>query len=90
MFEQVQRQQDRHVVVANSQATADFLATTLAAHGIHASHHAYSHPYPSVDWAQGYRVTVAAADADEARAVLAALSGRDDLALLDDPEVDEG
>lgn len=86
MFEQTQRQTDRHVVVANTRATAELLATTLAAHGIHASHHAYSLAYPSVDWAQGYRVTVAAADEAEARAVLAALSGRDDVAVL--PEDD--
>lgn len=84
IFEQTQRQQDEHVVVANSRATADFLTATLAVHGIHASHHAYAQAYPSVDWAQGYRVSVSAADADEARAVLAALSGRDDLAMLDE------
>ena len=74
------------MVVASSRGTADFLVATLAAHGIHASHHAYAVAYPSVDWAQGYRVSVADADADEARAVLAALSGRDDLALLDEDE----
>lgn len=50
------RQQDHPVVVASGQATADFLTATLAAHGIHASHHAWSHADPSVDRAQGYRV----------------------------------
>lgn len=74
-------------MVANTQATADLLTATLAAHGIHASHHAYSQVYPSVDWAQGYRVLVSAADEPEARAVLDALSGRDGVAVLpeDDP-----
>lgn len=86
MFEQTQRQEERHVVVANSRATAELLATTLAAHGIHASHHAYSLAYPSVDWAQGYRVSVAGADEAEARAVLAALAGRDDVAVLPDDD----
>jgi hypothetical protein len=78
--------------VASSQTTADFLTATLAAHGIHASHHAYTHAYPSVAWAQGFRVTVATADAAEARAVLAALSGRDDVAVLGegDPRPDGG
>lgn len=85
MFEQIQQQSDRHVVVANTRATAELLATTLAAHGIHATHHAYSLAYPSVDWAQGYRVTVSAADETEARAVLA-LQERDDVVVL--PEDD--
>lgn len=86
MFEQIQQQSDRHVAVVNSRASAELLATTLAAHGIHAIHHAYSLAYPSVDWAQGYRVSVAAADEAEARAVLAALSGRDDVAVLPEEE----
>lgn len=86
MFEQIQRQSERHVVVANTRATAELLSTTLAAHGIHASHHAYSLAYPSVDWVQGYRVSVAAADEAEARAVLAALAGRDDVVVLPDDD----
>lgn len=84
MFEEIQRQQDAEVALANTRTTADFLIATLAVHGIHASHHAWADQHPSVDWAQGYRVTVASQDEAEARALLEGLSMRPDVVLPED------
>lgn len=89
MFEQVQREQRQDIAVTSSAAAADLVAATLNAHGIAASTVAYAHPYPSVDWVEGYRVSVAAADEAAARELLDDLS-RDDVAgLPEDSDHDE-
>jgi hypothetical protein len=77
MYSYVQRAEQREVVaVLQSQVSADFVATTLAAHGVTAiSVHCFG--YPSVDFVQGVRVTVAVGEAEAARSVLRALGGRD-------------
>lgn len=59
-----------------SQVTADFVATTLAAHGVNAVS-VQCFGYPSVDFAQGVTVTVAIEQAGAAREVLRALGGID-------------
>lgn len=69
------------VAVCSTAAAADLIAATLAAHGIRAGSHAYFHAYPSVDWVEGYRVTVADADEAAARRVLEALSRPDVVTL---------
>lgn len=77
------------VAVCASRAAADFVAVTLAAHGIDA-HASWTHEvYPSLGWVEGYRVTVAAGAEAEARRVLAALS-RDDVSPLPDGEDEPG
>ena len=59
-----------------SEVTAEFIATTLAAHGVSALA-VECFGYPSVDFAQGVRVTVAVDEAEAAREVLRVLGGRD-------------
>lgn len=80
MFEQVQEQRQRDVMLASSPAAAEFVAATLAVHGVYASTVAYDRAYPSIDWVRGYRVRVAAHEEERAREILAALSGRSDVA----------
>lgn len=71
------------VVVCESQTAAEFVVVTLAAHGVSA-HAAYiCGPFPSIDWAEGYGVTVDEDDIEVARRILSALSGRDDIVTLD-------
>jgi hypothetical protein len=83
MQEQIQHSEQREVVaVVQQELTADFVAATLAAHGIDAIG-VECFGFPSVDFAQGIRVTVAVDQAEAARAVLRALGG------VDPDEVDE-
>lgn len=76
-----QHEERRDVAVCATAAAADVVAATLAAHGIRASTIAYTHVYPSVAWAEGYRVSVAAHEQGAARELLRALD-RDDVAGL--------
>lgn len=69
MFEQVQRQEQQPVVAVATQSSADLLAATLRVHGIEAVTTMAS-VYPSLDWVEGIVVTVADADAAEARDLL--------------------
>lgn len=75
-------QQRAHVVVCETEAAAQFIVATLAAHGVQAQTHAYFHAIPSVDWVEGFTVGVAVADEAEARRVLNDLS-RTDVVHLD-------
>lgn len=77
------------VAVCTSRAGADFVAVTLAAHGIDAHAVWIYDVYPSLGWVEGYRVTVASGAEEEARRVLAALS-RDDVSPLPDGEDEPG
>lgn len=77
MFEQADRQQQRTIALAASQSSAELVVTSLAAHGVRAALTAIDRAYPSINWAQGYRVVVAADEEQEARRILAALSGDD-------------
>jgi hypothetical protein len=70
--EQEQRELATPVVAVPSHGSADLLVTTLRVHGIDA-HAAPASVYPSLDWVEGVAVAVAAADADEARALLRSL-----------------
>lgn len=80
-----EQRQQADIVVCQTATTADFVVATLAANGV-AAHAAYARgPFPSVEWTEGYRVTVAPDAEEEARRVLGALSGRDDVAPLDGP-----
>lgn len=89
MFEQATYQEQRTVAVASSEASAELAAATLTVHGIPAATASVDRVYPSVSWAQGYQVVVAAADEVPARQVLADLTA-DDLDGVDfwqdDPE----
>lgn len=86
----VQEQRPQTVMIARTSAAADFIAATLAAHGIHASTMAYEWVYPSVEWVRGYRVGVPADEAERAHEVLDALSGRADMAKVDDAGAEGG
>lgn len=77
-FEQVSEHERRDIAVASTEASADFIATTLAIHGIQASTAAADRAYPSLTWVEGYRVVVGAEDEERARQLLAELS-RDDV-----------
>lgn len=79
-MEEVQQQRQRDVVLASSAATAEFVAATLAIHGIRASTAVFDRMHPSLDWVRGYRVSVAVGEEARARELLAALEGRDDVA----------
>lgn len=86
MFEQVQRQEQRTIIAARSEAAAEFVAVTLQAHGVPAHTRAYFHAYPSVDWVEGFSVQVQLEDEARARQLLRDLAhGRDDLAEVEDP-----
>lgn len=89
MFEVVDRREQRDVAVTSSAATAEFVAATLAVHGIQAATAPFDRAYPSVSWAQGYRVVVAAEDEAAAGRVLADLS-RDDVIQVLPADEDEG
>lgn len=79
-----EQRQQAHIVVCETAAAADLVVATLSAHGV-AAHAAYVQgPLPSVDWAEGYRVAVSPEVEEEARQVLAALSGRDDVVPLEE------
>lgn len=80
---EIQQQRSQAVAVAATAAAADLVTTMLEVHGLHAWTEPYSGVIPSVEWVEGHRVRVDEADADEARAVLAALSTGDDVAPLD-------
>ena len=83
-MEQVQRAEVEAAVVCRSVATADLVATMLAAHGIPALAQSTS-VYPSLDWVEGREVAVAASDLDRARELLAVLAGeRDDVRVVED------
>lgn len=71
------------VVVCESSTAAELVEITLAAHGISAHTTYVRGPFPSVEWAEGYGVTVDEEDIEEARRILSALSGRDDIVTLD-------
>jgi hypothetical protein len=79
---QQQQGQHAHVAVCSTAAAADFVAATLSVNGVAAATHAYALVYPSIDWVEGYRVSVAPEAAEAARALLAEL-GRDDVAAID-------
>jgi hypothetical protein len=66
VFEQVQHEQRRPVVVVGSQGSADLLVATFRVHGIEAVATPAS-VYPSLDWVEGTAVAVADADAARAR-----------------------
>lgn len=85
-----QEQRHRTIMVAETAAEADLIATTLAAHGIAASTAAPSYvgAYPSVDWVRGYHVEVPAHEIDRARDVLDALSGASNAAPVDGSNVE--
>src|SRR5687767_13356593 len=74
-------QEKRDIVVAHSRSwsRAEFVQTTLAAHGIPAVLEA-SAIYPSVDFVEGRAIAVAMEHAERAREILATLG------LSDDPE----
>lgn len=80
----VQEQRQRSVAVTETAASADLVATLLAAHGIHAATAAYDLQIPSINWVQGYRVGVPSHELERALEILRVMSGRDDLALLED------
>lgn len=85
-----QEQRLRTVMVAETAALADLIATTLAAHGIEASTAAtgFAGAYPTVDWVRGYHVEVPAHEFGRAREVLDALSERSDVAMVDESNVE--
>lgn len=74
MIEQVEQQERRDVAVVSTASSAEFIAATLAVHGIPAAMAAFDTLYPSVTWAEGYRVTVAPEDHARAQALLAVLA----------------
>lgn len=76
------------VAVCSTVAAADLVATTLAVHGIAATTSASTDPIPSLGWVQGFHVTVPVGEEARAREVLAALSGRTDVAQPDDGSSD--
>lgn len=79
MFEEVQAEERRDVALASSAAAAEFVAATLAVHGVRASTAVFDRVHPSLDWVHGYRVTVVIEDEELAREILASLEGRDDV-----------
>ena len=84
--EWVQAEQSAAVAVAASAASADLVATLLETSGIRAWHEAYSGVYPSIDWVEGHRVRVEAADRDRALTLLRAMDlGAGAAALPDEP-----
>lgn len=83
MFEDRVHQEQRVVAVASSEASAELVATALAVHGIRAAVTAVDRVHPSVNWAQGVRVAVAAEDEEAARGLLQDLTG-DDVVEVED------
>lgn len=81
--EPTERQQGQQVAVAvcSSAAAAEFVATTLAVHGVQASTQFYAQVYPSIAWVEGYRVAVPPEAEAEARGILTALD-RGDVATV--------
>lgn len=77
------QQEQAYIAACQTEAAAQFVVVTLAAHGVQAATHAYFHAIPSVDWVEGFRIGVAEEDVAEARRILQDLS-RDDVAPLDD------
>lgn len=82
MFEQATHQEQRVVAVASTEASADFIAATLAVHGIRAATSVVDRAYPSITWAEGFQVAVADEDEDAARRLLRDLE-RDDVVEVD-------
>lgn len=80
----VDEQRERSVAVTETAASAEMVATLLAAHGIHAAVAAYDLQIPSVNWVQGYRVGVPSHELQRALEVLRAMAGEDEVALLDE------
>lgn len=76
-FEEVSEHERRDIAVASSEAAAEFIATTLAVHGIQAATALVDRAYPSLSWVEGFRVVVAAEDEAVARRILADLSRAD-------------
>lgn len=77
-IERVARNEAAAVVACRTPATAEMVATMLAAHGIQA----WAEPlsiYPSLEWVEGRAVIVSASDAAEARRVLENLDTRSDV-----------
>jgi hypothetical protein len=72
VFEQVDRQEQSAVAVADSQASAQLLVAALQVLGIDATSMMAS-AIPSLDWVEGFAVLVAAGDVEEARTILADL-----------------
>lgn len=66
------------IVVCTTQAAADFVSATLAAHGIQANAGFTYYAYPQLGWIEGYKVTVAADEEQAARELLSELE-RDDV-----------
>lgn len=84
MFEHPVHEEQRVVAVASSEASAELVATALAVHGIPASATAIDRVHPSVNWAQGVQVVVAAEDEQVARELLRDLTGDDVVEVEDD------
>lgn len=66
MFEQVQREERSPVVVVATQGEADLLVATLQVHGL-TGMSLMASAIPSLDWLEGFAVTVPAAEAERAR-----------------------
>lgn len=77
MLEDPIHHEQRVVAVASSEATAELVATTLAVHGIRAVTTRVDPVYPSVSWAQGVQVVVAAEQEGTARQLLRDLADDD-------------
>jgi hypothetical protein len=85
-------QQQRSVVIATTRSPADaeFIKVSLAINGITAAVSAASIVFPSIDFVEGARVSVAAADAEAARRILGDLGlARDELSEGPDRAGDE-
>jgi hypothetical protein len=61
------------VAKAATSSDADFVKVTLAAHGFQAAVSARSVVFPSVDFVEGFDVSVRSEDAEAARGILTAL-----------------
>jgi hypothetical protein len=72
VFEQVDRQEQSAVAVADSQASAQLLVAALQVQGIDATSMIAS-AIPSLDWVQGFAVLVPAEHLEGARTILADL-----------------
>ncbi|MGH3442652.1 MAG: hypothetical protein ACRDUY_11545 [Nitriliruptorales bacterium] len=75
VIEHEQRQREV-AMVFRSQVEADFIAATLAAHGIQAQA-VTAFGYPSLDFVMGVKVVVAPELEEEARRLLRILGGED-------------
>ncbi len=83
-IEDLQYQQQAPIAVASSLASAELVAATLRVNGIEASVANYFSVYPSIEWVEGWRVTVAIEREAAARDLLREVAAqRDDLAEVE-------